>query len=114
MVGSMGKRVAERVRIREVLIFPVIALVLYVTTGDLYMSVISPTVVAFVFLSFVTFDVTNRDVRYVKLGVFVFGIAGGILMFISTDIPAWFGLVVALVSLLVTGDTVVDISDTPE
>lgn len=108
------RKAAERIRIQEVLVFPTMALVLYVTTGDLYMSVISPTVVAFVFLSFVTFDVTNRDVRYVKLSVFVFGIVGGVLMFISTDIPAWFGLVVALVSLLVTADTLVDISDTPE
>lgn len=113
MVISVGRKVAKRIRIQEVLVFPVVALGLYVTTGDLYMSVISPAVVAFVFLSFVTFDVTNHDVRYVKLGVFVFGIAGGVLMFLSTDIPAWFGLVVAVVSLLLIADTLVDISDAP-
>ncbi|MDS0475165.1 hypothetical protein [Natrinema sp. 1APR25-10V2] len=113
MGGPVGRRVAERIRIQEVLIFPVIVLVLYVTTGDLYMSVISPAVVAFVFLSFVIFDVTNRDVRCVKLGVFVSGIAGGALMFLSTDIPSWFGLVVAFVSLLLTADTLVDLSNVP-
>lgn len=113
MVMSIGKRVAERIKLQEVLVFPAVALVLYVTTGDLSTSVIGPAVVAFVFLSFVTFDVTNRDVRYVKLGVFVFGIAGGILMFLSTDIPAWFGLAIALVSLLLAADTLVDISSTP-
>lgn len=111
---STGKRVAERIKIREVLVFPAMALVLYVTTRDLYMSVISPGVVAVVFLSFVIFDVTNRDVRYVKLVVFAFGIVGGVLMFFSTDIPAWFGLAIALVSLLLTVDTLVDISNAPE
>ncbi|ACV46854.1 hypothetical protein Hmuk_0723 [Halomicrobium mukohataei DSM 12286] len=109
MVKSAIGRLVQRVELKEVMIIPAVAIVLYLTTGDVFTSVIGPVVVTLVFLAFATVDTTNNDIRYVQLGIFAIGIAGGAVMFISTDIPAWFGGLVALVSLWWAGTTLVNL-----
>ncbi|QGA84252.1 hypothetical protein [Halomicrobium sp. LC1Hm] len=109
MVQSALGRFVQRVELKEVMVIPAVAIVLYLTTGDIFTSVIGPVVVTLAFLAFATVDATNNDIRYVQLGIFAIGIVGGAVMFISTDIPAWFGALVALVSLWWTGTTLIDL-----
>ncbi|MBO4247965.1 hypothetical protein IL252_09075 [Halomicrobium sp. IBSBa] len=108
-VKSVVGKLSERVELKDVIIIPAVALVLYLTTGDVFTSVIGPAVVMLVFLTFAAVDVTNNDIRYVELAIFVAGIAGGVIMYSSTDIPAWFGVLVTLVSLWWAGTSLVDI-----
>ncbi|WP_226040738.1 hypothetical protein [Natrinema sp. DC36] len=110
MVDPDFRKLIERIGVREIVVLPVVSLVLYLATGDLYISIIGPVVVALVSLAFATVDIINGDRRYVKLGVFIFGIAGGAIMFVSASIPAWFGIMIALVSLWWTASTLVNIS----
>lgn len=110
MVNSNIMKPIGGVGIRVVVALLTVSFILYLATRDLYMSVIGPTIVALVYLSFLTVDNFNGDIRYVKLSIFIFGMIGGVIMFASASIPAWFGILIALVSLWWTTQTLVDIS----
>lgn len=101
----------DRIGIGGLLALPVVAVIIYLTTGDAFSAVMSPAAVGLVISSMAYVDSTDTDVRYLKTVIYAAGIAGGVIMALSPTVPTWFGVGVAIVSAWLLLDTIVDLSE---
>lgn len=91
---------------------PAVGVAVYLLTGDPVTAVIGPAAVIAVLVAVATAETVDADVRYVKLGVFLLGVVGGAVMYVSPDVPAWGGAGTAAVSLWLAADTIVALRET--